>query len=351
MRDALRAVLGTGGPNPYDASEPTKRSDMTTPRRTRALVTTSVCAVVATLALGACSIAPDPASASASGAAALPDRSEESPTPTPTQRELPGGGMTLFPTYRMVGYSGIIGSGPGLGRAGVGDIDDRMKEIIERAKPYAVDGRKIMPTLEYIATMVHPCRNAPKCRTRSTDDRIQKHLDAVRKVNGYLLLAIQPGRSDFPTEVKAYEKFLKEPDVGLAMDPEWRMGPNQEPMRTFGSTSGKELDEVNAYISRLVQENQLPEKVVLYHMIRTNWVRKPEDLKQHPGVVNIVSVDGIGSKSMKVETWNAIMKVKPAHVHPGFKLFYTEDTAGSWQLMTPAEVMALTPRPEYVLYE
>lgn len=55
---------------------------------------------------------------------------------------------------------------------------------------------------------------------------------------------------------------------------------------------------------------------------------------------------------MKEETYAAIMKVKPAHVHPGFKLFYEEDTArSSWKLMTPAQVMALTPRPEYVLYE
>ncbi len=312
-------------------------------------------AVAVGLALSACSITPEkPAGSSGTalaGQMAGSDEGEATPTPTPTQRELPQGGTTLFPTYRLVGYSGIIGTGPGLGRAGVGNVDERMTEMVQRAQPYAADGRKIMPTLEYIATMVHPCRNAPKCRTRSTDEKIQQHLDAVRKVNGILLLAIQPGRSDFPTEVKAYEKFLKEPDVGLALDPEWRMGPNQEPMKSFGSTSGKELNEVNTYVSKLVQENHLPEKVVLYHMIRTNWVRQPQDLKQQPGVVNIVSVDGIGSKAMKMETWDAIMKVKPKHVHPGFKLFYTEDTAGSWQLMTPAEVMALTPRPEYVLYE
>ncbi|GAB98272.1 hypothetical protein BJY21_002776 [Kineosphaera limosa] len=326
---------------------------MSTPRRSRAQVLIAVTAVTASLVLSACSIAAEDPSVSGTGQPLTqPQEETPTPTPTPTQKELPGGGTKIFPDYRLVGYSGIIGTGPGLGRAGVGNIDDRMKEILERAKPYAVDGRKIMPTLEFIATMVHPCRNAPKCRTRSTDDRVQAHLDAVRKVDGMLLLAIQPGRADFPTEVKAYEKFLKEPDVGLAMDPEWRMGPNQEPMRQFGSTSGKELNEVNKYISDLVRDNHLPEKVVLYHMIRTNWVRQPEDLKQHPGVVNIVSVDGIGSKAMKEETYAAIMKVKPPHVHPGFKLFYEEDTAQSnWKLMTPQEVLALTPKPEYVLYE
>lgn len=273
------------------------------------------------------------------------------PSPTPTPKELPGGGRTLFPTYRLVGYSGVKGTGPGLGRAGVGRIDDRMREILDRAKPYAADGRKIMPTLEFIATVVQPCRVAPKCRTVASDAKVQEHLDAVRKVDGMLLLAIQPGRSPFIDEVRRYEKFLIEPDVGVALDPEWRMGPTQEPMRTFGSTDSAELNAVGAYLSSLVAAHDLPEKVMLYHMIRTNWVRQPEKMTPHPGVVQIVSVDGIGSKAMKVETWKAIMGVKPRHVHPGFKLFYAEDTAGSWTLMTPAEVMSLRPVPTYVLYE
>ncbi|MDO5627902.1 MAG: hypothetical protein Q4G43_06210, partial [Mobilicoccus sp.] len=274
------------------------------------------------------------------------------PTPTPTPIELPQGGQTLFPRYRLVGYSGIAGTGSTLGRAGVGDLDDRMVEMVERAQPYAEDGRTIMPVLELIATVVHPCHLAPQCRTRATDERVQKHLDAVRKVDGLLLLAIQPGRSDFLTEVKAYEKFLKEPDVGIAMDPEWRMGPNEEPMRTFGSTDASELNAVGEYLEDLVAENNLPDKVMLYHMIRTNWVRHHEELKPRKNVAMILSVDGIGSREMKEATWRTLMGVKPPHVRPGFKLFYEEDTERpGWTLMTPEQVMALEPTPEYVLYE
>ncbi|GMA41264.1 LptM family lipoprotein [Mobilicoccus caccae] len=308
-------------------------------------------AAAVTLAGCAGGIPPEPSATQnpQQGAAAEPT---QTPTPTPTPKELPMGGREIFPAYRLVGYSGIAGSGPGLGRAGVGDIDDRMKEIAERGKPYAKDGRKIMPVLEYIATMVHPCKNAPKCRTVSSDEKVEEHLAAVRKVDGILLLAIQPGRSDFLSEVKRYEKYLKEPDVGIAMDPEWRMGPNQEPMRTFGSTDAKELNQVGDYLQKLVADNDLPEKVMLYHMIRVNWVRNHEDLKDRKGVVQILSVDGIGDQELKEGTWKTLMGVKPAHVHPGFKLFYQEDTANpGWKLMTPDQVMALTPTPDYVLYE
>jgi hypothetical protein len=37
-------------------------------------------------------------------------------------------------------------------------------------------------------------------------------------------------------------------------------------------------------------------------------------------------------------------------VHAGFKLFYDEDTR-SGPLMDPAQVLALVPQPDYVLYE
>ena len=35
----------------------------------------------------------------------------------------------------------------------------------------------------------------------------------------------------------------------------------------------------------------------------------------------------------------------------GFKLFYEEDVDTSGILMTPDEVMALTPTPSYIMYE
>lgn len=258
----------------------------------------------------------------------------------------------MFPNYRLVGFAGVAGTGANLGRIGVGALQDRVTEMVEVGTQYAA-GRKVLPTLELIATVVQKSPGADgKYRTVASDDKIRRHLAAVRQVKGILLLAIQPGRSDFVTEVRRYETWLKEPDVGVALDPEWRMGPTQIPMKVFGSTTGQELDDTAAYLSTLVAENGLPEKVMLYHMLRTSFVTKPQDLHPHPGVAQVVSVDGIGSPSMKIATWKRVMKVKPAHVHPGFKLFYIEDTAGKgWRLMTPAEVLGLTPTPEYVLYE
>ncbi|MDN5724319.1 MAG: hypothetical protein L0G99_00105, partial [Propionibacteriales bacterium] len=121
--------------------------------------------------------------------------------------------------------------------------------------------------------------------------------------------------------------------------------------RTFGSTTGKELDLVSKWTADLVAKRNLPEKAMVYHQLNPGIVRSESDLKPRPGVALIKSVDGIGSRAAKEDTWRRLVKTTPKHVRMGFKLFYEEDTAGGAKLMTPAQVLALKPWPEYVLYE
>ncbi len=255
----------------------------------------------------------------------------------------------MFPRYRLVGYAGLTGAST-LGRLGTGPLDQRVAEIERRAKPYAGD-RQILPVVEVITTIVQesPGRDG-KYRIRLSDDKIATYLKAARKHRAVLLLDIQPGHSEFTDELKAYERWLREPDVGVALDPEWAMDPGQVPGRVFGHTTGKELNSVSVYLSRLVQRNRLPEKIMVYHQLAPGIVRKESGLKKQTGVAVVKSVDGIGSRAQKTDTYRTVNKTTPSFVHPGFKLFYDEDRVHG-KLMTPAQVLALKPRPDYVLYE
>jgi len=119
----------------------------------------------------------------------------------------------------------------------------------------------------------------------------------------------------------------------------------------FGRTTGAELDGLASYLSSLVRVNKLPEKVFVFHQLSPRIVSNEKALKKHPGVVTIKSVDGIGAREDKLKTWGKLTSNLPTGVvHAGFKLFYTED-ARHGPLMTPAQVLALKPRPEYVVYE
>jgi hypothetical protein len=262
---------------------------------------------------------------------------------------LPRGGRQVFPRYRLVGYAGLTGAET-LGRLGTGDLDERVREIERRAKPYAA-GRDILPIIEVITTIVQasPGRDG-KYRARLSDEKIGRYLKAARKHDAILLLNIQPGRARFIDEVKAYERWLEEPDVGVALDPEWAMGPGQVPARVFGQTTGAELDRVARYLARIVAREDLPEKVMVYHQLAPRIVRRESRLQPHEGIAMVKSIDGIGRPAAKINTYRLVNKTTPSFVHPGFKLFYTEDRK-SGRLMRPEEVLGLDPRPEYVLYE
>jgi len=271
-------------------------------------------------------------------------------TAKPAPATLPRGGRDVFPRYRLVGYAGVTGAST-LGRLGTGPLDQRVAEIERRAKPYAA-GREILPVVEVIATVVQgsPGRDG-KYRVRLADAQIAKYHKAARKHRAVMLLNLQPGRSEFIAEAKAFQKWLKEPDVGVALDPEWAMDPGQRPAAAYGHTTGAELDEVARYLSGLVKQYNLPEKVMVYHQVARSVVRKESGLKDHDGVVAIKSVDGLGHPGPKKNTYRVVNKTTPKFVHAGFKLFFTEDQRHGGRLMTPKEVLGLKPRPEYVMFE
>lgn len=267
----------------------------------------------------------------------------------PRAVELPRGGRTVLPEHRLVGYSGYPGSAA-LGRLGIGDIDERMQEIEQIGADYA-RGRTLLPVMELIAVTVHTEPGADGLyRARVKDEIIESWLATARKHKAILLLNIQPGRARFIDEVQHLEKWLADPDVGLALDPEWAVGPDQVPGKVYGRTSGPELDEIALWLADLVAEHELPEKVLLYHQLHADIVSEEDRLAPHDGVALIKSIDGIGSRDAKVNTWNKIVEQTPQHVNLGFKLFYEED-ARHGPLMSPDQVMELQPEPVYVLYE
>jgi hypothetical protein len=270
------------------------------------------------------------------------------PQPAPV-KELPRGGRTLFPNYRLVGFCGTPGA-PELG-ALQGNFPKEVKALEAHAAPYA-HGRPLLPVFELIAVVVQSGAGADgKYRRRVDDSIVDEYLREARKSKALLLLNIQPGQSDFLTEVKSFESYLREPDVGVALDPEWAMKPNQRPGRFYGQTDGETINDVAAYLSKLVGEGDLPEKALVFHQVNRGVLKDEVQLKPLPGIVFIKSVDGLGPAHSKVETYDYLMATIRKGVHPGFKLFFDEDTRNGNRIMSPKEVLALWPQPEYVMYE
>jgi hypothetical protein len=145
--------------------------------------------------------------------------------------------------------------------------------------------------------------------------------------------------------VKRYQQFLLQPDVGVALDSEWRMGPDQIPAKVIGHVTAAEINTVTAYLSKLTVSHGLPQKVVVLHAFTQNMIVDKPMVKARPGLAIVFHFDGHGSRNDKLFGYN-LLKVKKPFFN-GFKLFLTEDK----NIFLPADVEALTPAPDFISYQ
>ncbi len=177
---------------------------------------------------------------------------------------LPRGGRSLLPRYRMVGFYGAPGDAE-LGTLGIGPPSEAAARLREQARAYE-GNRPVLPVLELIAVTAAAAPGEDGMyRIRQPHSVIRRYLDAARNARALLLLDIQPGRADFADEVERLERYLREPDVGLALDPEWHVGDTEIPGQVIGSVELETVDAISADLAETVQELDLPEKLFVIH--------------------------------------------------------------------------------------
>jgi hypothetical protein len=262
--------------------------------------------------------------------------------------ELPGGGTTIFPDRRVVAFYGSPGD-DALGILGIGSPDSAGKKLEKQAEPYAADDRPVLPAMELISTIAaSSAGERGDYNIRIPKRMIDEYLAAARRHGALLILDIQPGYTDFMTEVRRLEEYLVEPDVGLALDPEWAVAPPDVPGSVIGSADAAEVNEVSAYLQGLIDEHNLPQKLLVVHQFTEAMIADRESLQARPDVAIVLNSDGFGDPPNKIAKYDELRPRGPTgEFHPGFKLFYSED----FPLMTAKQVDNLKPAPEFVVYE
>lgn len=260
--------------------------------------------------------------------------------------ELPRGGRSLLPDYRLVGFYGAP-QDDALGALGIGSPEEAGRRLLKQAEAYEGE-RPVLPVFELLATIAAASPGEDGLyRTHQPHSVIRKYLAAVREVDGILLLDIQPGRADFPSEMKRLERYLAEPDVGLALDPEWRIGPAEIPGQVIGSVSSAEVNEVSASLAATVKRLDLPEKLFVIHQFTDDMITSKDLLKSRKGLATVLNVDGFGDPPNKIAKYQQLRPSRDSGFASGFKLFYSEDT----NLMSPGDVFDLKPMPDLIVYE
>jgi hypothetical protein len=273
-----------------------------------------------------------------------------SPTPSPTPKPLPTlprGGRVIFPKYRVVAYYGN-GAAPGLGVLGEGTPDEAAERVQQQADQYAFAGKPVLPAMELITTVALPEPGPDGVYSSHGDPAmVSQYLAAARRHKELLVLDFQPGTGDFLTQVKRFEKFIVQPDVGVALDPEWHMKPGQIPGQVLGTASAADINAVSAYLHQLVSKYQLPQKLFVIHQFQLPMLPDRQAIAARPGLATVFHADGNGSPYAKLDVYRSLDFPGPPY-YRGFKLFFTRD----YPVMTPQQAMTqVSPVPDLITYQ
>jgi hypothetical protein len=174
---------------------------------------------------------------------------------------------------------------------------------------------------------------------------VERYLRAAHRNGALLLMDIQPGRASFPAVARRWAWALKDPWVGLALDPEWRMKRHQVPGSVIGSVRAAEVNRTSLWLSRLVEREGLPQKLFVLHQFRLAMIPDLADVVHRPGLAMVQHADGFGTQGQKLATYHAI--ARPRQFRQGFKLFYRADR----HLFRPQQVRRLRPAVSFVSYQ
>ena len=266
--------------------------------------------------------------------------------PIAVRPALPGGGYRVFGQRRfLVAYYGTAQT-PSMGVLGTADPDTMQRRLMHAARPFREPGEQLQPVYELIVTVADASPGPDGDYSHDIPaSYVHEYLRAAHRHHALLLLDLQTGRADFPTVAKRWAWALKDPSVGLALDPEWRMGPHQVPAHVIGSVRADEVNRTSAWLSGLVRRHDLPQKLFVLHEFRLTMLPDIQRIVHRPGLAMLQHADGFGTRGQKLATYRAI--TRPAQFRQGFKLFYRWDV----HRFTPQQVRGIRPRVSFVSYQ
>jgi hypothetical protein len=266
-----------------------------------------------------------------------------------TGRQLPGGGQVLFPGHRLVALYGHPGT-PGLGVLGRQDLSASIARARQMAAAYGPLSRvPVVPAFEIIATVAEGSPGPD--RTYSYETPVSDLLPWVRQATAdglYVVLDLQPGRASLLAQAEHYESLLALPDVGLALDAEWKLQPGQKPLRQIGHVDISEVNSVVSWLAALTARHDLPQKLLVLHQFQLAMLTGERYLDtSHDDLAIVIHMDGQGTPRVKQGTWNAVTAAAPRGVFFGWKNFLVKDHP----MLTPRQTMAETPVPVMISYQ
>ncbi len=269
----------------------------------------------------------------------------------PVKTVYPNAGA-LLPFNRIVAYYGNFYSTQ-MGVLGEFPPDEVLQKLEDAAAEWksADPSTPVVPAIDYIAVTAQASPVDGTYRARMPDSQIDKAIDLANQVHGIVILDIQVGLSTLQKELPPLQKYLAMPNVHLAIDPEFSMKDGAKPGKEIGTFSAADINYAASFLAQLVRDNNLPPKILVVHRFTEAMVSGYKNIQPLPEVQIVMDMDGWGSPAKKLNTYHVFIASLPVQF-TGFKIFYKNDLKPpSTRLLTPQDLLKLTPRPIFIQYQ
>ena len=270
--------------------------------------------------------------------------------PVSMPEPLPG---ALLPKNRIVAFygnpaekkMGALGEYPKDVMLGMLD-----KEVAKWAK--ADPSHPVIPALHLVATVAQgaPGKNG-LYRLRMRDAMVDTLYSWAKAHHAIFFLDVQLGKDNVRNELPRFRPWLENPDVHLAIDPEFAMETSGAvPSTKVGTLDAKDINWAVNFLDEIAKAKNLPPKILIVHRWTRKMVTNAKDIHFTPHVQVVMDMDGWGPPWLKFDSYHDYVKAEPVQF-TGFKLFFHNDTKKGNLLLTPGEVLRLNPRPLYIQYQ
>jgi hypothetical protein len=261
--------------------------------------------------------------------------------PTP----LPG---SILPTRRIVAFYG----NPYSKRMGIlGELrpDSMMAQLRATAAEWAAadSSLQVQPALHLIVTVAQGKAGRDGMHRLRMPNELIDRVAGWAESHGWLLfLDVQVGHSTVQKELPRLLPYLARPYVHLALDPEFSMKDGTSPGRRIGTMDAEDVNYASRTLAGLVDSLVGRRKVLVVHRFTQRMLTNYRDIGLDARVQLVIDMDGFGDRPLKRSVYRDFIVKEPVQ-YTGFKLFYKNDRP----IMTPDEVLSLSPQPLYIQYQ
>lgn len=261
----------------------------------------------------------------------------------------------LLPDSRIVAFYGHPHEGA-MGILGTTTIQDLYDQIMVKVADWeeADPSRPVIPAFEIITSVAQADPQADGSFLSDTDfETIQEYIDFAADHDMLVFLDTQIGRRSIPDEIDRLRPLLEQPNVHLALDPEFAMDEGEVPSIDLGEIDASDVNDAQRQMADLSAELGIPQKLLLVHQFHYSMIENKENVEDVPGVELIIHADGHGAPEEKQTTYAVMVTewIDQITFFSGFKVFMDNNEVNDTPEMTPADMMALDPPPDIITYQ